>query len=142
MTDQHDTDDAEDHRVARASNQAIHTENMGRLERYLNAADVVPGRNGVANISAIAIGAELDRQFLYCDEARALIAEIVARKGLGIPNQQRVPTEEVPAWAVRRIQELEQQLTIAKTELVECRTQIRRYQHLESHLSETGLLPR
>jgi hypothetical protein len=125
------------------SNRDIGAENLARLGDYLERVERVPDRNGKANMTAIAIAADLDRQVLYRPEAKAMIAEAVARKGLGMPEQQRnASADEVPAWAKQRIMQLEGALAAAKAENADLRARVQRLAHLEQHLTDTGLLPR
>lgn len=57
--------------------------NVQKLKDYLETLDVIPERNGKAHMSAIALGAELDRQVLYKNPAvKALLDEHIAKKGL------------------------------------------------------------
>lgn len=129
--------------TSKKSNQQIGAEHLARLAQYLEHAERVPERHGKANISAIAVGAGLDRQVLYRDEAQALIREAVTRKGLGMPDQQRAPGgEAVPAWAAQRIKDLEEQVAVLRAEAADLRGQLHRYAHLERHLETTGMLAR
>lgn len=126
------------------SNREVGAENLETLRRWLERAEGIPERHGSANISAIAVAAGLDRQVLYRPAAREMIAKAVAEKGLGMPDQERADGAEGEdlARANRRIHELEQQLAAAKAELHDLRRRLRRYEHLEIHLAETGMLPR
>lgn len=125
------------------SNKVKGDANLETLRGWLDAAERVPERNGAANISAIAIASGVDRQVLYRPEARRLIADAVAAKGLGMPDQQRAPGHEaVPGWATQRIKHLEEQLAVAKAETHDLRARLRRYEHLEAHMTATGMLPR
>lgn len=126
----------------RLSNHQIGDQHIEVLRRWLEAAECIPDRGGVANISAIAVATGLDRQVLYRDEARALISAAVAQKGLGMPQQQRTHTDEVPQWAKEKIHELEQRLATLYAELGEARRKLARYEHLERHMTATGVLPR
>lgn len=125
------------------SNREIGAENLSKLQQWLDAADVIPERRGNVNISAIALATGLDRQVLYRDEAKEAIRGAVAKKGLGMPAQQRAPGgEALPAWATQRIKALEEQLVLVKAEAHDLRARLRRYEHLEQHMAETGVLPR
>jgi len=119
----------------RMSNQEVSEENLKKLRTYFASGEPVPERHGTANISAIALGAGVRRAVCYHDLAKPIIAEAVARYGLGLPNQQRVEREEVPARAAQRIHDLEQQV-------VELRARLSRFEHLEQHMTATGMLPR
>lgn len=126
----------------RPSNKQIGDRHIERLSEWLNAAERIPDRNGAANISAIAVATGLDRQVLYRDDAKALIAAAVAQKGLGMPAQERVRTDEVPQWAKEKMHEMEQRLAALYAELGEARRKLGRYEHLERHMTATGVLPR
>lgn len=129
--------------MAAKSNQEIGAESLARLREFLDGAAAVPERNGKANISAIALASGVDRQALYRPEARALIESAVAAKGLGMPEQQnRARHDELPTWAKRQIIALQAQLTTARAEATDLRQQLRRLEHLERHLTDTGMLPR
>ena len=129
--------------MAAKSNQEIGAESLARLREFLDRAAAVPERNGKANISAIALASSVDRQVLYRPDARALIEAAVAAKGLGMPDQQpRARPDELPTWAKRQIMDLQAQLTTARAEAADLRQQLRRLDHLERHLTETGMLPR
>jgi len=127
----------------RKSNREIAEENLAKLRAWLDAADVIPERGGNANISAIALAAGVDRQVLYRDEAQAAIHAAVEKKGLGMPEQQRGPGgDTIPMWATQRIKDLEEQLALTRAEVRDLRERLRRYEHLEQHMTATGLLPR
>jgi hypothetical protein len=112
------------------------------LRAWLAAAECVPDRNGAANISAIAVASGVDRQVLYRPSARAMIEDAVKAKGLGMPVQQPNKSEEVPPWAKRRIHELEQRMAVLYAELGDLRKKLQRYEHLERHMTSSGILPR
>jgi len=124
------------------SYRQIGDDNLGRLSRYLESAERIPDRNGKASISAIALAAGVDRQVLYREEAKVMIAAAVTTKGLGMPAQQRKADTAVPAWATKRIHNLEQQLASSKVEVSDLRQQLQRYEHLERHMATSGILPR
>lgn len=128
------------------SNAQLRRENLAKLERYLAGVECVPERRGEANLSAIAAAAQVRRTWLYDDEPKTMIRAAVEAKGLGMPHQQhqqRAPGgEAVPAWATQRIKTLEEQLAVAKAEARDLRDRLRRYEHLERHMAETGRLAR
>jgi len=127
----------------RKSNREIAEENLAKLQTWLANAAIVPERGGKANISAIALAAGVDRQVLYRDEAQALISAAVTEKGLGMPQQQRGPGgDTVPPWATQRIKDLEEQLAVVKAEVRALRDRVRCFEHLEQHMTTTGILPR
>lgn len=124
------------------SNQAKGDQDLRRLESYFASAASVPTWRGKANISAIADAAGVPRQTCYRDDARAIIAAGVERLGAAMPDQPPLEQAEAPAWAIQRINALEQQLVVARTEAAELRRRLAFYRHLEDHMTETGLLPR
>lgn len=124
------------------STQEIGLQNLARLEAWLNSCESLPGRGGKVNLTAVALGAGVDRQFLYRHEARDLIASAVQKKGLSMPSQAKPSQTEIPAWASQRILQLENQLTAARVEVHELRRRLQRYEHIDRHLASTGLLPR
>lgn len=125
-----------------ASTQEIGLQNLTKLETWLSSCESLPGRGGRVNISAVALGAGVDRQLLYRPEAREMIAQAVQQKGLSMPSQKRNAQAEIPAWASQRILQLENQLTAARVEAHELRNRLQRYEHIDRHLTSTGLLPR
>lgn len=120
----------------------IGDENLARLGAWLDAAPAIPDRNGKANISAIALASGIDRQVLYRSEAREMIATAVAAKGLGMPQPQSVSGDELPPWAKQRLHQMEQRLAALYAELADLRKKLARYDHLERHMTQTGVLPR
>ena len=63
--------------MTKKSNADINRESLTRLWTYLETVSHVPARRGTANISAIALAAGVDRQVLYRDEAKTLVAPAV-----------------------------------------------------------------
>lgn len=124
------------------SNAQINADSLARLETYLDAVARVPERRGKANISAIALAARVDRQVLYREDAKALVAAAVARKGLGMPDQQRSASTTPPAWATQRIKDLEERVAVVQAENRDLRDRLHRFTHIEKHLEETGRLAR
>lgn len=124
------------------STQEVGLQNLAKLQDWLDSCENLPGRGGKVNISALALVAGVDRQFLYRPEAQEKIASAVQVKGLSMPSQVKNSQTEVPAWASQRILQLENQLTAARVEVHELRKRLQRYEHIDSHLASTGLLPR
>lgn len=124
------------------STQEIGLQNLAKLDAWLESCPALPGRGTKVNLSAVALGAGVDRQFLYRSEAREKIARAVQDKGLSMPEQARTTQEEVPGWATQRILQLEHQLTVARAEAHELRRRLQRYEHIDRHMASTGLLPR
>ncbi|MBJ3784190.1 hypothetical protein [Devosia sediminis] len=122
----------------------IGVENVARLQAYLDGLAAVgeplPMRAGKPNMSAIALACGFDRQVLYKNPAAvALIDEIVARAPAREPEADTDP-EEKPRSDRRdqRIMQLEQQLAAARAENAGLRERLRRLQHIEEHVTETG----
>lgn len=124
------------------STQEIGLQNLAKLEAWLLACQNLPGRGTKVNLSAVALGAGVDRQFLYRTEASEMIALAVQEKGLAMPEQAKAPQTEVPAWASQRILHLESQLIATRAEAQELRKRLQRYEHIDRHMASTGLLPR
>lgn len=141
MSDVHSSHDGSA-KVKGKSNKRKGDENLERLKRWLAAAERIPDRNGAANVSAIAVASGVDRQVLYRPEARRMIAEAVEAKGLGMPDQVPVRGDEVPQWAKARMHEMEQRLATLYAELGDLRKKLARYEHIERHMTATGMLPR
>ncbi len=124
------------------STQEIGLRHLAKLQAWLDSCEKLPGRGGKVNLSALALGAGVDRQFLYRPEAQEKIAIAVQEKGLSMPSQAKSAQAEAPAWATQRILHLENQLTAARVEAHELRKRLQRYEHIDRHLTLTGLLPR
>lgn len=124
------------------STQEIGLQNLAKLQDWLDSCENLPGRGGKVNLSALALVAGVDRQLLYRSEAQEKIASALRIKGLSMPSQVKNAQAEVPAWASQRILQLENQLTAARVEVHELRKRLQRYEHIDSHLVSTGLLPR
>lgn len=124
------------------STQEIGIRNLAKLEAWLKSCEKLPGRGGKVNLTAVALGAGVDRQLLYRPEAQEKIAVAVQEKGLTMPSQATTAKAEVPPWASQRILQLENQLTAARVEVHELRKRLQRYEHIDRHLSATGMLPR
>lgn len=130
----------------RRSNEQARRDNLAALEQYLANATSVPEhptRKGEINYSAIAVGAGVRRPWLYDAAPNSMIRRAAEAKGLGVPQQQRSDgADPVLARATQRIKSLEEQLAVAKAESRELRERLRRLEHVERHMVETGRLPR
>ncbi|WP_279479469.1 hypothetical protein [Aureimonas sp. SK2] len=121
---------------------------MARLEAYLDAVtaagDALPMRNGKPNLSAIAIACGFDRQVLYKNPgAVSLLAAFFERQPSTAstssnPDDPEDDQKPVHDRKDRRIQQLEQQLSAVRAENVALREKLRRLQHLEDYMVETG----
>lgn len=128
----------------RKSNAELGEENLHRLRHYLDITDRVPERAGKANISAIAIGAGVPRDFINRRaDAKRLIANAVTAKGLAMPQQvHAAPGEGVSADLKRKVQQLEQKNAVLRAEVAALRRAAARWQHLEAQMMASGKLPR
>lgn len=125
------------------SNAEIGKEHLSKLDEWLQAAPSLPGRQGAVNISALAVATGIDRQVLYRKEARVMIERAAAEKGIGMPaHEHRNDPDEVPSWAKQRIKALEEALAVSKAEARDLRAHLRRLEHIERHVVETGRMPR
>lgn len=126
------------------SGAAAGAENVARLRRYLEAlaeqAQPLPQRNGRVNVSAIALACGFDRQVLYKNPgAKALLASAVTDLGLAGENVGGAdPEHAAPDQRDRRIQRLEQENAALRAEAAGLREKLRRLEHVEEHMSETG----
>lgn len=126
------------------SGTEIGAENVERLKAYLDglagAGEPLPMRAGRPNMSAIALACGFDRQVLYKNPAAvALIDAVVARTPPSVVDVADDPDEK-PKTDRRdnRIMQLEQQLAAARAENAGLRDRLRRLQHVEDHVVETG----
>ena len=127
----------------RRSNAEIGAEHLSALELWLPQAQHLPGRNGAVNISALAVATGIDRQVLYRKDARVMIERAAAEKGLSMPeHEHRSDPDQVPSWAKQRIKALEEALAVSKAEARDLRAHLRRLEHIERHVMETGRMPR
>lgn len=125
------------------SNKDKGDKNLDELSEWLSTTSSIPERYGKANISAIALASGVDRQVLYRPEAREMIRKAVSEKGLGMPEQAaRAGAAELPPWAKQKIHELEQRITTLYAELGDARRKLARFEHMERHMTQTGMLPR
>lgn len=122
----------------------IGAENVERLRSYLAGLEVtgtpLPMRNGRPNMSAIALACGFDRQVLYKNPAAvALIDDVVSRAPVSSAPGADDPDEK-PKSDRRdsRVMQLEQQLAAARAENAGLRERLRRLQHIEDHVAETG----
>lgn len=126
------------------SGAELGAENVGRLQAYLDGlaatGEPLPMRGGKPNMSAISLACGFDRQVLYKNpSAAALIDNVVA----AMPTTGSEPAtdqDEKPRTDRRdsRIMQLEQQLAAARAENAGLRERLRRLQHIEDHVAETG----
>lgn len=126
------------------SGAEIGAENVARLQTYLDGlastGEPLPMRAGKPNMSAIALACGFDRQVLYKNPAAvALIEGVVAQMPPAETDTAEGP-EEKPKSDRRdsRIMQLEQQLAAARAENAGLRERLRRLQHIENHVAETG----
>lgn len=121
-------------------------ENVARLQTYLDGlaakGDMLPMRAGRPNFSAVAIACGFDRQVLYKNPGASALLECYVADHVGScdPEQAVEEPDAKPKSDRRdkRIQQLEQQLAAARAECVGLREKLRRLQHIEDHMVETG----
>ncbi len=128
-------------------------ENVATLRRYLEALQAggqrLPQRGGKVNLSAISIACGFDRNVLYTNaQAIQVLEEAVAQLGLELPAQEHAPPRggyDSPDHRDRRILQLEQANTSLKAENGSLRAErnslrdrLRRLEHIEAHMVETG----
>ncbi len=130
------------------------SDNVARLRGHLADLEAsgraLPERGGKVNVSAIALACGFDRNVLYTNQAaKALLDSAVARMGLELPDQiRRGPLPADPGGPDprdRRILQLEQANAVFKAENGALRTErnglrerLRRFEHIEAHMVETG----
>lgn len=128
------------------SGAAAGAENVRRLREYIDALVAegrpLPVRNGKPNVSAIALACGFDRQVLYKNPAaKEALDAAVALAGLvaGDPEAaDEKPEVRAPDRRDRRIHKLEQENAALRGEVAGLRERLRRLQHVESHMVETG----
>jgi len=124
------------------STQRIAQESVESLENYLAALKSegkgLPSRNGRVSVSAIALAVGTDRQTLYKNSnCRGLLERATQELGLqGISARALANSPE--DLKDRRIQQLESENASMRAEVEGLRKQLRRYEHLQAHLIETG----
>jgi hypothetical protein len=139
------------------SGQQKGADNVERLQAYIASIEAeggaLPMRGGNVNMSAIALACGFDRNVLYTNEAAGqALKEAVDRQGRMMPDQHGRATLDLDPDATaktdprdRRILQLEQANVSLKAENGELRAertrlreQLRRYEHIEAHMVETG----
>lgn len=123
------------------SGTVIGSSNVERLKAYINqlvgSGRGLPAQRGRVNVSAVALACGFDRAVLYQNPtARQVLA--TAAKTLGLDAQ--VARREFTHADLRdqRIQKLEQENANLKAEIFELRRALRRFEHIEEMMTETG----
>lgn len=88
-----------------------------------------------------------DRNKALCNERFAAAGIPAIGSGKGIEDNAfnrpgAVAPDEEKKQLKRRVDQLERELTVARGELIELRRALRRFEAMESHLADTGRLPR
>lgn len=126
------------------SGAAIGAENVARLQLYLDglaaAGEPLPMRAGKPNLSAISLACGFDRQVLYKNPAAAALIDHVVARAPASSAPVADGQDEKPKSDRRdsRIMQLEQQLAAARAENAGLRERLRRLQHIEDHVADTG----
>ncbi len=126
--------------------------NAAALAAYIGALEAegrsLPSRGGKVNVSAVALACGFDRAVLYTSaRAMKVLDEAVARLGLELPGHERAPAASAdgPDSRDRRILQLDQANASLKAENGSMRAErnalrekLRRFEHIEAHMVETG----
>jgi hypothetical protein len=125
----------------RKSGAEIGAANVQRLKSYLdrlaNSGSKLPSQNGKVNASAVALACGFDRAVLYQNPgARQMLRQAAARLGLDAQVASRKAVSVDPRD--QRILKLEQENANLKAEVFELRRNLRRLQHVEEVMIETG----
>lgn len=136
---------------AKLNGQARGAENAAALAAYVAALEAegrpLPSRGGKLNVSAVALACGFDRAVLYTSAAaKQVLEQALARLGLELPGQERsTATVDGPDPRDRRILQLEQANVSLKAENGSLRAErnalrekVRRFEHIEAHMVETG----
>lgn len=118
------------------SGREVGAENVERLRAYLANVETLPSRAGKANLSAIAVGAGLDRQVLYKNpECSRLLDQALVEKGLeGV--QARGEDDPDKLRLERRIMSLEQSKEALLAEVYDLRRKLLLLRHVEEMLEQ------
>lgn len=118
-------------------------ENVARLQSYLDGLEAtgtpLPLRAGKPNMSAVALACGFDRQVLYKNPAAAVLVAEFADRHPG--DAAAIESPEAKPQSDRRdsrIMQLEQHLAAARAENAGLRERLRRLQHIEDHVADTG----
>lgn len=127
-------------------------ENVARLQKYVAtlkaAGRPLPAVRGKLNLTAIAKACGFDRGVFYDNvAAAAVVDEAAAELGIeGIAHRLEtapIREEDDLVRSLReRIRRLEQDKAALTAEVQGLRARLRRTEHLEEHMVETGWLPR
>ncbi|WP_285610018.1 hypothetical protein [Geothrix edaphica] len=112
------------------------------LARYLEALRAegkgVPSRDGKVSAKAVALASGVDLQSIYKNiKCRAILEAAAQELGLApMGTREAGPTKDDAKD--RRIQTLETRNAALQAEVEGLRQKLRRYQHIEQHMVETG----
>jgi hypothetical protein len=125
----------------RKSGAMLGAEHVARLNSYLQCLATegrrLPSKSGKVNVSAVALACGFDRAVLYQNPAaRSILQEAAIR--LGLDAQIAVRDSTAVDRRDQRILQLEQENATLKAEVFEIRRALRRLEHIEELMVETG----
>ena len=125
----------------RRSGATIGVENVRRLSAYIDqlasAGRCLPARFGKVNASAVALACGFDRAVFYQNPAaREMLRQAAARLGLDAQVSSRRAVSVDPRD--QAILKLQQENANLKAEVFELRRRLRRLEHVEEVMIETG----
>lgn len=144
--------------MAEASNKARGDANHRALIAYFDRVgpDIPLRSDGTASIAAIVRSVPLTGRSIIYDNKRNRdlvdsrlaahdIPPLTDRRSV-VPEDARRPgavaTDDETRRLRRRVDQLERELLVARSETVELRRRMRRFEAIDGHLAETGRLPR
>ena len=112
---------------------------LGYLEALREEGKGLPARAGKVSVAAVALASGVDQQSLYKNpKCRELLEQAAQELGLqAIEARATGPTTTDDA-KIQRIQVLEAQVSTYKAEIEGLRRELRRFDHIEKHMIETG----
>ncbi|MGE0768928.1 MAG: hypothetical protein AB7L90_21000 [Hyphomicrobiaceae bacterium] len=111
----------------------------GYVLRLKAAGEGLPARAGKLNVTAIALACGFNREVLYQNpRCKGLLIEALKHLGLGGGSQAPAPVDEKRVVLERRINTLEKENAALYAEVLELRRKVRRFEHIEQHMVETG----
>lgn len=120
----------------------VSDDNHGSLVEYmdrLRAAGLkLPSRGGIVNKTAVARACGFSREtFQQNHRFAATLDAAVAEIGIELPEEVIAPTPRNSEEKARILQ-LEQQLSVARSEVLELRRKLRRYEAIAEHVGTSG----
>lgn len=112
---------------------------MGYLDALRQDGKGLPARAGKVSVSSVALASGVDQQSLYKNpRCRELLEQAAQELGLQAIEARAGGTTTQDDAKTQRIQALEAQVATLKAEVEGLRHQIRRFDHIEKHMVETG----